>query len=225
MQRLKITLIGLVLVLALVVAYGYGCGDSGDDSGSGGDSVATEAGSTAGDGTSASTDGESGDGTDSTEGSGASGGGDGTEGGDSSSGDSSSDDADSDGSASSGKPLTKAALIKQGDEICSEVPTKYRALAQELEAEAQKQKKKKPSTAEINLAAAVPPLPEAQQELEQLTPPKGDEAELEAITAALGAATKGLEEKPNSPLTGPQSPFDEFQKLTQKYGFKTCSQL
>ncbi|HZO06386.1 MAG TPA: hypothetical protein VFB52_08365 [Solirubrobacterales bacterium] len=220
MERLKITLVGLVLVLALVVAYGYGCGDSGDDSGDGGDSVATEADSTAGDGTGASTDGEGGDSSEATDSTESTDGGNSTEGGDSSSGDS-----DSGSTSSSGKPLTKAAYIEQGDLICQGVPQKYGELVQELEQEAKKQKKPKPNTAEINLAAAVPPLPEAAKELEELVPPKGDEAEAEAIVAALEAAAKGLEEKPNSELSGPKSPFDEFQKLTGKYGFRACSQL
>jgi len=42
---------------------------------------------------------------------------------------------------------------------------------------------------------------------------------------ALEAAAKGLEAKPESALSGPKSPFAEFQKLTQEYGFKVCSQL
>ena len=48
---------------------------------------------------------------------------------------------------------------------------------------------------------------------------------MEAIIAALEKAAEGLEKKPNSPLSGPKSPFAEFQKLTKAYGLAVCSQL
>lgn len=199
MQGVKFTLIGLIVVLAALVGYGYGCG--GDDGTGGGDTSAAESTPAPADGTEAD------------------GGSDGTTSGDDGDGDGSSQASD-DGSGSG--PLTKSQFIKQGDAICQKVPTRYRELLQEFEKE---NKGKKPSTAEANLNAAVPPLPEAAEELEGLTPPEGDEQKAEAIIAALEAATKGLEEKPTSELTGPKSPFAEFQKLTREYGFQVCSQL
>lgn len=126
---------------------------------------------------------------------------------------------------SSGAPLSKAAFIKQGDAICEKVPARYQEEATKLGEQAQKQGKPKPSTAEVNLKAAVPPLDSAIEELEGLTPPSGDEDEAEAIVDALEVAAEGLEAKPTSELSGPKSPFAEFQKLTREYGFKLCSQL
>ncbi|MDX6601134.1 MAG: hypothetical protein QOF13_336 [Solirubrobacterales bacterium] len=122
-------------------------------------------------------------------------------------------------------PLTKAQFIKQGDAVCNQVPVRYNQLLQEFEKEAKAQGDPKPSTAEANLKAAVPPLPEAAEELEGLSPPAGDEQKAEAIVAALEAAAAGLEAKPTSELSGPESPFAEFQKLTKEYGFKFCNQL
>ena len=120
-----------------------------------------------------------------------------------------------------GAPLSKAEFVKQGDAICNKVPERFGKLQQELE----KEIGAKPSLAEIGEKAALPPLPEAAKELEELTPPKGDEQKAEAIVEALEAAAKGLEEKPTSELSGPKSPFAEFQKLTKEYGFQVCSQL
>jgi hypothetical protein len=129
--------------------------------------------------------------------------------------------ASSDG-GSSAKPLTKAVFIKKGDEICAKVPLTYEKLTKALEEES---KGKKPSEAEVNLKAAVPPLFVAAEEMEELGPPKGEEAKIEAIVDALEAAAKGIEAKPTSELTGPKSPFAEFQKLTGEYGFKACNGL
>jgi hypothetical protein len=116
----------------------------------------------------------------------------------------------------------KAAFIKEGDQVCSTVPQNYN---QKLKALEKKNGGKKPSTQETNLKAAVPPLYTAVEEFEALSAPSGEEAEVEAIIDALEAAAKGLEAKPESELSGPKSPFAEFQKLTGEYGFQVCSQL
>lgn len=127
------------------------------------------------------------------------------------------------GKEGEGKPSSeKAALIKEGDEICSKVPQNY---ATKLKALEKKNGGKKPSAKETTLKAAVPPLYTAIEEFEKLTAPSGEEEALAAIIAALEAAAKGLEAKPESKLSGPKSPFAEFQKLTGEYGFKVCPQL
>jgi hypothetical protein len=128
-------------------------------------------------------------------------------------------------STKSGPPLTKAEFIKQGDAICEKVPQSYNKKLEQLNFKAEKEKNKLVSTAEGNLKAAVPPLYVAAEELEELTPPSKDEQEAEAIVDSLEAAAKGVEAKPTSELTGPKSPFAEFQKLTGDYGFKFCNQL
>ncbi len=113
-------------------------------------------------------------------------------------------------------------FIKEADEICNKVPESY---GKKLKALEKAKGGKKVSTKEGNLKAAVPPLYTAAEELEALTPPSGDEEKIEAIIDALEAAAKGLEAKPESPLSGPKSPFAEFQKLTQEYGFRICTGL
>lgn len=151
------------------------------------------------------------------------GGGDTTGGGTSAtSGDSTS--ATSDGGGS-GKPLTKVEFISKGDAICQEVPKNYNKKLAELEEENKAEGKPKLSKSEENLKAAIPPLNVAIEEMEELTPPKGEEKQAEEIVDALEAAAKGVEEKPTSELSGPKSPFNEFQELTKKYGFTFCSGL
>lgn len=125
-------------------------------------------------------------------------------------------------SGSSGKPLTKAEFISKSNAICQEVPKNFSAKLTTLEKE---NGSKKPPKAEENLKAAVPPLYTAIQELEALTPPKGEEEMAEEVIAALEVAAKGLEEKPTSELAGPKSPFNEFQEVSKKYGLTSCTGL
>ena len=127
-------------------------------------------------------------------------------------------------SDSSTPPLTKAAFVKQGDAICEKVPNRYQARLKTLP-KPQKSKSPKATKEEENLKAAVPPLRTASTELEELSPPTGDEQEAEAIVAAMEKGANGIEEEPGSELSGPKSPLAAFQKLTKEYGFKVCSGL
>lgn len=122
-------------------------------------------------------------------------------------------------------PLSKTEFISKGDAICGQVPQEYEAKVKEMEEDAKKKKKPQPSEVEKNETAAIPPIYVAASALEELPAPKGDEKQVEAIIAAMESAAKGLEQKPGSELSGPKSPFAEFQKLTAAYGFKGCSQL
>jgi hypothetical protein len=115
--------------------------------------------------------------------------------------------------------LTKASYIKEGDVICANVPTRYQKKLRTLPKAQQKEVTKSIPK------AAVPPLREAAEELRKLGAPEGDVQEAEEIIAALEKAADGLEAKPKSGFSGPQSSFVEFQKLTKQYGFKICSRL
>ncbi len=127
-----------------------------------------------------------------------------------------------DETGSESKPMTKAQFKSRISEICIQVPPTYEEELQKLE----KELGKKPSKAETNLKAAIPPLESAIEQMEATTPPPGkEEQHLEEVITALEAAIKGLEAKPTSELSGGRSPFLEFQQLTTKYGFETCSGL
>lgn len=200
-MRLKVSFVFLA-VLAVLVA---GCGGGGDSTGGGtadgsGATSAQEKSSTNGE-----TSGEDSSGEEDT-----SGGEDGTSG-----------EEASENPLTSG-PLTKAEFVKQGDEICKAIPAAYQEKLQALQKES---KGKKLTKAEEAEKAAVPPLYTAAEELEALEPPSGEEQKVEAMIDALEAAAKGVEKEPTAELSGPKSPFAEFQKLTREYGFKFCSQL
>lgn len=120
-------------------------------------------------------------------------------------------------------PLTKKAFIKEAEAICQKIPTNFE---EKSEALAKSMKKgQEPTPAETKLKAGVPSDYLAVEELEALSPPAGDEQNVEAIIQSLKNAAKGLEENPESEFSGPKSPFAEWQKLTKEYGLSFCSQL
>lgn len=118
------------------------------------------------------------------------------------------------------KPLTKSQFKTRINEICIQVPPGYENELKELEKSV-----KKPTKSEINLKAALPPLRSAVEQMETVEPPAGEEQTLQTVIDALVSAADGLEEKPTSELSGPKSPFAEFQKVTKELGFETCSGL
>lgn len=118
------------------------------------------------------------------------------------------------------KPLTKTEFHTRVNELCIQVPPSY-----EEELEKLKKGGKKPSKAEETLKAALPPLYSTVEGFEELEPPPVEKQALEEMISSLESAAKGLEEKPTSELSGPKSPFAEFQAVSKKLGFETCSGL
>jgi hypothetical protein len=120
----------------------------------------------------------------------------------------------------SGKPLTHSEFVIQMNEICIQVPPGYKERLKKL-----KKGGAQLTKAEINLGAAVPPVIAAAEEMETVIPPKNEEGTLKEIIAALKSAAKGVEAEPNSELSGPNSPYAEFQAVTKSHGMITCSGL
>lgn len=119
-----------------------------------------------------------------------------------------------------GKRMTSSEFRIRMNEACIQVPPTYKEELKKL-----KEEVKAPTKAEINLKAAVPPLYSTISLMESLKPPANEEQKKEEVIDALESAAKGLEAEPESELSGPNSPFAEFQKLTKEYGFETCSGL
>lgn len=122
----------------------------------------------------------------------------------------------------SGTAPAKAAFIKELDAVCEAIPNEYEKKRQAL---LRGPEKSNATPTRINAVAAVPPIFTAVEAMEELTPPRGDEAEVEAMVDALEAAGKSLEKEPGLRLSGPESPYAEFVALTAKYGTKFCNRL
>ena len=129
------------------------------------------------------------------------------------------------GSSDSSPPLTKAEFIKQGDAICRKADKE-----QEIGVATYP---KKHSSINLNseegeetmvLKVGLPPIMTAAEELEELEPPSGDEAKIDAIIVGL---RQGVEEGRKDPIAiteGTSNPFSRADRLAAAYGFKDCSE-
>jgi hypothetical protein len=131
----------------------------------------------------------------------------------------------SDSSTSADSP-TKAAFIKQGDKACRK--TDHRE-AVGLKAYAEKHEGDfGTKNYELDLIAAVgvPALEQEAEELSELTPPEGDEEEVDAIVAAIEEANEETLQDPSLAAEGSEdSPYANSEKLARAYGFKVCGEF
>jgi len=124
------------------------------------------------------------------------------------------------GGDDSSASLTKAELIKKGDEICSKGLKEARVEAVayvkshgRFQGDAQ--------YAEINKAVLLPSLQQQTDEIRALGAPSGEEGEVEKILDAFDAGIEKGEENPAALFEGP-NPLIKPNGLARKYGFKAC---
>jgi len=121
--------------------------------------------------------------------------------------------------------LSKAELIKQGDAICAKGNESIETEANEF-AKENNVNTKKPTKAqkeEVITEVVAPDVRRQGEEIAELGAPSGDEAEVEAIVAAVEGAADELEETP-SLLFGEKNPLTKASKLAGSYGFKVCGE-
>ena len=120
-----------------------------------------------------------------------------------------------------GEPLTKDEFIAQADAICESSDKDIEAAAEDLFSGGAN-----PGQAEEEAFVTGTLVPGVQQQLDAiraLTPPEGDEDEVNAV---LDSAQEGLDELEDDPslLGTPQNPLNESTKLAKEYGFEACGQ-
>jgi hypothetical protein len=118
--------------------------------------------------------------------------------------------------------LSKAAFLKQGNEICEKGNEKIGEEAEETFSQ-----NRKPSQKELNEFASDTLIPSVQKQIDEiraLGAPEGDEEEVEAIvTAAQAALDKGKQNLSELTEDGP-GPFAEANKLANAYGLTACGE-
>jgi hypothetical protein len=131
---------------------------------------------------------------------------------------------DSTSSVSEGS-LTKAEFIKQGDEICEKGNQKINDEAENFASEegVDKGEPKQEQQEEAIEQIVAPGVREQAEEIAALGAPKGDQAEVEAIVAAVKTGAAELEEDPEALLEG-KNPLSKGSQLAAKYGFKECGE-
>ena len=120
--------------------------------------------------------------------------------------------------------ITKAELIKQGDQICAKANEQSETEAEEF---AEENGFKLEEATEEQLEDAVrevlvPSLSRQAEELEALGAPEGDEEQVEGIVVSLEDAAGEIEDDPGVVFEG--KVLTEPSELAEDYGFKVCGE-
>lgn len=108
---------------------------------------------------------------------------------------------------------TKAEFIKQADAVCADVNKQVEAGFKELG--------DSPSTAEVKKFVDEVSIPQIQHQIDEIgdmTPPAGDEDQIQAILDGWADANKASED-----VNATTDPFADVDKLSTAYGFEECN--
>jgi hypothetical protein len=130
------------------------------------------------------------------------------------------------GSSSDSSGPTKAEFIKEGDALCQkankEFQKEFAALGKEHQKKGIEGRTIREEGIEISEKLFLPNAQGRAEALASLTPPSGEEAEIEAIIAAIEEGVKTGEKDPNLLFNQKAYPFAKANELQQNYGFKYC---
>lgn len=120
--------------------------------------------------------------------------------------------------------ITKAELIKQGDQICEKANEQSETEAEEF---AEENGFKLEEATEEQLEDAVrevlvPSLSQQAEDIEALGAPEGDEEQVEEIVVSLEDAAGEIEDDPGVVFEG--KVLTEPSELAEDYGFKVCGE-
>jgi hypothetical protein len=115
--------------------------------------------------------------------------------------------------------VTKASFVKQGEAICREAE-KERAAALKRATE---NLSSNPTLAEreASVAELLPPIARMASSLRELTPPEGEEEEVEAILKALEESLAEAEQNPGAAANG--EAFNTYDEHLGRYGMPGCA--
>lgn len=128
-------------------------------------------------------------------------------------------------SSDSGTALTKNELITQADAICAQGEKAIEDEAEEF-ADENNIDTSKPTQAqqeEVIEQVVAPGVRRQVEEIGDLTPPSGDEDQVEAIVDAVESGSEELEEDPALLIEG-ENPLGKGSKLARQYGLKECGE-
>ncbi len=118
---------------------------------------------------------------------------------------------------------TKAAFIKEGDEICTdeekELNKEIEAFAQKNNLDLSKDELSSDQETELFQELVLPNIAKQAEELAALTPPEGDEETIEELTDTLTREVEEAEEAGGKPAS---DTLAGATKEAKAYGFKSC---
>lgn len=127
-------------------------------------------------------------------------------------------------SADSGSAPTKAAFVKEADAICTTSEKESEAEFEEFSKEHELGEGAPSKAQELEIAEqiVIPTIAKQQEEIAALTPPSGDEEEVEEIVDTLGEEIEAAEEDPRSALES--GTFADASRMARDYGMKVCGE-
>jgi hypothetical protein len=136
---------------------------------------------------------------------------------------SSSESESGSSSDSAGGAPTKAAFIKEADEICGDADAvmaeEITDYAKENDIPIEKEEPSEDQQVEIFHAVVLPNIHKQAEDIAALTPPAGDEEKVEDITDTLLSEVEDAEGEDGVP---DESTLEEASRKAQDYGLKTC---
>lgn len=122
-------------------------------------------------------------------------------------------------------PLTKAQFVKQADSICAQAQKeKEDILAKSAKDAAAASKDVSPAKRQEELILSLlDPFEVMTDDLSELVPPAGDEAQVEKMIASFDSAVTELKEDPRKAVGS--SPFAKPDQMAQAYGLSSCSAI
>jgi hypothetical protein len=124
---------------------------------------------------------------------------------------------------SGGAAPTKAAFIKEGDEICTdeenELNKEIEAFAEENNLDLKKDELSSDQETELFQELVLPNIAKQAEELAALTPPEGDEETIEDLTDTLTSEVEEAEDAGGKPAA---DTLAGATKMAKAYGFKSC---
>lgn len=118
--------------------------------------------------------------------------------------------------------VTKPRYVAQGDEICRDAERKLRATARDVAREVRGQEPGGEAITRVTEESVIPVVEERIADLRALTPPPGDEQEVDRIYDAADEALHRIEADPELAERADKV-FAEAARLASAYGFQDCA--
>jgi hypothetical protein len=117
---------------------------------------------------------------------------------------------------------TRAEFVKKANAICVKAEAERRKALKTSPLEPLKKQLNTAQQNELILQSALPPVREMAEDLAKLTPPAGEEQQVEEFVKGLEAAVRRSEKRPQDALSG--AAFVEVDKKIKTYGLSlSCS--
>ena len=117
--------------------------------------------------------------------------------------------------------LSKAAFVKQGNEICADATEAREQIVNEFAETTDPNENLEAARREL-MTKIMPTYEGAAEQIDELGAPAGDEAKIDEIVAAMKEAVERTEADPKTAMVG-NLPFRKANAAAESYGLKACT--